>query len=433
MTWRRRVELRVEVGLRGVAAGNAVWDVSQWDTGAKWSGLEPDFVPIAGSEIESLSVSRGRDKAYNRMPAGTAELHLVWRDVGDRWSMRATSPIQLGQELRVLARVLGPYSAGKLGPPETDFFPIYRGAVRSIVDTWNASNGEFRLTCRLVDRMADLGSVDLPEQTLVGLGDTTDQRLLRIMALAGIDSHFALLDPATVEHQSSNFARNLLDEAQLTVESDAGSTLYVDREGQLRLLRSKAWLDGSGYARGETTQMSWSNSAGVEPVGPTDFGTGQDLDDVRNSISASRSGSTATTVEDSDSILHFGKRTNQRFDLTCRYDADALAWAQLWIDELASKTERVDAVSGEIDPEADTARIADLVDIELLDRQEIHWTDGAGELAGRFHVQGIKHSITARSWRVTVNLWAYAGLGFTPVAPSAWGTAHWGTSVWSAG
>ena len=431
MSWRRRVELRVEAGLRGVAAGNLVWDVSSWDSGS-WSGLEPDFVPLSGSEIEAVSVTRGRQKAYSRVSAGTAELALVWREVGDRWSMRATSPIQLGQELRLSARVLERPAGVDLGAPATDWIPLYRGAVRSIVDKWDPDSGEFRLLCRLTDRLAELAAVDLPEGPLVGNGDTTDARLLRILELAEVDASYALLDPATVEHQSSNFARNLLDEAQATVESDAGSVLFVDRSGRIRLLRPLAWAAGSGVERATTTQMTWSNVSGVAPVGPTDFGTGQDLDDVRNWISAARSGSTAYTASDPDSVITYGKRTNQRFDLTCRYDADAEARADFWLSELAGKTERIDAVSGEIDPDADVANIQDLVDVELMDRQAIYWMDEPGGMEGTFHVQGVKHRVTAQSWRVDVNLWAYAGEGFTPIATGAlWGTAVWGVSTWS--
>jgi hypothetical protein len=422
----------VEAGLRGVAAGNMVWDVSHWDAGT-WSGIEPDFQPISGADIESVNVSRGREKAYSRMSAGTSEIVLVWRDVADRWSMRSTSPIQLGQELRLMARVLGAtHEQGELGAPVTPYFPIYRGTVRSIVDAWNAGTNEFRLTCRLVDRLADLGAVNLPEQPLAGLGDTTDQRILRILDLASIDPAFASLDPATVQHGSSNFARNLLDEAQVTAESDAGSTFYTDREGKIRLLKPQAWAPGSGVPRSTAAQMLWSNTpGGSEPVGPTDFGTGADLDDVRNSISAAHSGGTAATYEDTDSIIRYGLRTNQRFDLTCRYDADAAAWAQMWLAELGEKTERIDAVAGEINPDADSERIADLIDIELMDMQQIAWRDGVGELTGAFHVQGVKHRVTARTWRVTVNLWAYAGRGFQPVAASLWESAHWQTDVWS--
>lgn len=432
MTWRRRVELRVEAGQRGESAGDMVWDTSLWDAGA-WSGIEPDFQPISGAAIESLAVSRGREKAYSRMSAGTAEVTLVWRDVANRWSMRSTAPIQLGQEIRLMARVLGQMGAhGELGAPQTAYFPIYRGTVRSIKDQWNAGTNEFRVICRLIDRLADLGAVNLPEQPLTGLGDTTDQRILRILGMANIDPSFATLDPSQLEHGSSNFARNLLDEAQVTAESDAGSTFYVDRDGRVRLLTPQAWRPDSGIPRSTQPQMLWANVAGgVEPVGPTEFGTGQDLDDVRNSISAAHAGGEAATFTDDDSILRFGLRTNQRFDLTCRYDADAAAWAQLWLDELAEKTQRIDAVAGEIDPEADTQRIADLIDIELLDMQQISWRDGIGELTGAFHVQGVKHNVTASSWRVTVNLWAYAGQGFLPVAASLWESAHWQEDVWS--
>ena len=119
-SWRDRVELTVELGLRGVAVGGFVWDVSDWDE-ALWSGLEPEWVPLEGCEVARLSIRRGRNRGSGRHSTGTAEVELVWPTAGDRTSLRDSSPVQLGQELRVRAIV----------PDASDTpVPLYRGMVR---------------------------------------------------------------------------------------------------------------------------------------------------------------------------------------------------------------------------------------------------------------------------------------------------------------
>ena len=153
----------------------------------------------------------------------------------------------------------------------------------------------------------------------------------RLVAGTGADNS------GTVEHQSSNFARNLLDEAWATVESDAGTDLVVDRDSTFRLRRRRWWEPpavGTPHPRWNATRATWTNGsvAGAFVYCPTAFGTGLDLDDVANQVSMARAGGTAYTVQDSDSIVRYGLRTYQRFDLTCRYDAAVEDAAELRLD-----------------------------------------------------------------------------------------------------
>lgn len=419
----------VEAGLRGAAVGEGVWDISSWDDPAStWSGLEPTFTAIDGWAIESLNTSRGRAAGNRRHPAGTAELVLVWDTPAGNWSFRPSSPITLGQELRALVRPKSRVDGSALADP----IPIFRGAVRSIRDGWQPSkHGElvFRLTAQLTDRFADLGAVDLPEASSAsGLGDTTDERLARILELAGISTYYLRAAPGLVEHQSSTFARNLLDEAQVSVESETGQ-LWVDREG---FIAFRERLGTGSYPREDDAQLTWSNlDTELEAIGPTAFGTGSDLDDVINQVSRARAGGSAITAADPDSILRFGLRTDQRFDLTCRDDADVTYAAEYWLAQLAERTQRIDGLSAVINPDMPDERLLELVDIELGDKHHIAWSDSEVTLEGDLAVQGVAHRITGSSWSLGINLWAYAGEGLEPGLGSAWGSAVWGVSEWS--
>jgi hypothetical protein len=354
----------------------------------------------------------------------------VWRDArGGRWSFRDTSPVRVGWELRIRAAVDGRSS-----------IPIYRGTVRRVRDQWARST--FRLGAELIDRLADLGAVDLPEQAAAaGLDDLTHARVLRVLDLAGINRAYATMgttfdNSGVVHHQSSTFARNLLDEAYSAVDSEAGSDLLADRDGQIVYRRGSWWAEVPGHPpnpRWNATRATWTNVETADPntfdvLEPGGFGTGSDLDDVRNQISAARTGGTAITVEDANSKIAYGVRTFQRFDLTCRYDADVSAFANLYLAQLSARTERLDALEAELDPRLPTLELERWLDVELGDRHAIRWTDGDGLVSGTFHVHGIRHRIDPGHWRLGLDLWAYNGFGLAPAA--AWGSAVWGTSRW---
>jgi hypothetical protein len=434
MRLRDRVDVIVEAGYRGSAVGGFTWDVSTWDSGASWSALEPTWIRLDGWTVEQLRTARGRSAANRRHPAGTASLSLVWTSPAGVWSFRPSSPVQLGQEIRVRVQ---PY--GLDGEPIAEAVPIYRGAIRKLADQWQPSAPDraalFRISCQLTDRMSDLAAVDLPEMASpVGLDDLTSARLARVLELAGISDVYlrgpygSSLPAGSVHHASSTFARNLLDEAQVAVESETGD-LYVDREGYFAF---RERLSTGSYAREDAVQLLWANDGSADSIAPAgEFGTGQDLDDVINQISTAHAGGTAYTAGDSDSQLRYGLRTYQRFDLTCRYDADSEFVADYWLAQLATRTQRIDQIRADVNPNMPDARLLELLDIEIGDRHDLSWTDHEVTMTGRAHVQGIEHQISGDSWQIGVNLWAYAGEGLTP-EPARWGHSHWGVDTWGA-
>lgn len=425
---RDRVDVIVEAGLRGEAVGEMVWDVSEWDdVGSTWSGVEPTFVALDGWEILGVSTSRGRAAGNRRQPAGTATIELGWRSPAGKWSFRPTSPVALGQEMRVSC-----HARDVDGESISGIIPIYRGAIRRIQDGWipdssDVTRQRFRIQVSLTDRFADLAAVDLPEQSVIGLGDLTDERLARIFDLAAIPTYYLRAAVGAVEHSSSNFARNLLDECQVTVESETGD-LYVDRDGFV-VFRER--LGTGAYDREDDVQLTWANDGDAGSIAPTAFGTGQDLDDVVNQVSMARTGGTAYTAggPSTDSALRYGLRTYQRFDLTCRYDADVEYCADFWLAQQQDRTQRIDQLGAQVNPEMPDAELLALLDIELRDRHLVRWTDGDAVLEGALHVQGVSHRISGSTWTIGVNLWAYAGDGLSQ-APARWDSGIWSVDVW---
>jgi hypothetical protein len=435
MRLRDRVTVTVEAGLRGVAAGAMTWDVSSWDDPAStWSGIEPTFVALDGWNVERVQTRRGRDRGNKRNPAGTATVALVFDTPMGNWSFRPTSPVRVGMEMRVSAR-----ARDLAGVPIGDTIPIYRGTIRDVQDGWIADRADpakqlFRISCQLVDRFADLAAVNLPEQPLAGAGDTTDQRLARIMELANVPTAYLSAPHAgVVTHQSSNFARGLLDEAQVAIETETGD-LSVDRSGNLAF---REQLGGVlAHPREDDVQLTWANDGRAGALAPlSPVRTGQNLDDVVNRFSMARAGGVAYQApaaidEPTDSQLRYGLRTYQRFDLTSQTDAAVEYAADYWLAQQEERTQRIDQLIANVDPYMDDELLLAVLDVELRDRHLVAWTDGAQLLEGSLHVQGVSHDIGGDSWRIGVSLWAYAGEGLrTPTA--RWGSARWGIDSWS--
>ena len=415
--WRKRIEVVIELGLRGEAAGSFQWDVSSWDSGSGWSGLEPTFVPLEPSEVESVQTSRGRRSGAERHKTGTATVTMIWEAPGGHWIFRPDSVARLGQELRIRARLDG----------SSALIPIYRGSIRDIRDQWDP-DGPYRVTLGLSDRKADLASVDLPERAVEGLGDTTDQRLDRILGFAGVSSYYERFGSSSVQHSSSNFARNLLDEAEVTVEGEPGA-FYVDRDG-FYVFRPRSWYLTD--PRATEVMLVWTNLLGdPEAASPKAFGTGMSLQDLVNQVSMARAGGTAYTAgPDTDSSLIYGLRTYQRFDLTLRYDADVSYAADDRLAQLKDRRQRLEALTLEVNPQATAEALRRALDMELGDMQEVIWdsADGGDPFAEAYHVQGIQHRITTDSWSISADLWHYIGVSLG----ATWGSAIWGSSEWSA-
>lgn len=430
---RDRVDVVIEAGLRGAAAGGFTWDVSEWDDPAStWGDVEPSWAPLDGWEVLAVRTSRGRRSPRNRYPAGTAEVQLGWRSPAGKWSFRPTSPVSVGMELRVSCR-----ARDVNGESISDLIPIYRGTIRDVADGWipdrmDPERQTFRLTLQLTERFQDVAAVNLPEQSLVGLGDLTHQRLERIAELAGVNLFYLRkCHDGEAEHSSSNFARNLLDEMQVTVEGEVGD-LYVDREGFIAF-RERV-TSANAHPREDDVQLTWGNLGSAGTIAPTKFPTGQNLDDVVNRVTMARSGGTAYQAPDAGleptaSQLQYGLRTHQRLDLTLRYDADVEVAADYWLAELDDRTQRVGPLAVDVNPNMPDAELLALLDIEVRDRHRIEWTDGAATLAGELHVQGVAHRISGQSWTIEVMLWAYAGNEMTP-EPLRWGIGRWGVDVW---
>ena len=93
------------------------------------------------------------------------------------------------------------------------------------------------------------------------------------MELANVDPYYLRAPhPGVVTHQSSNFARNLLDEIQVATEGETGD-VGVDREG---FIAFRERLTLGAHPREDDVQLTWANDERADSIGPSEFGTGHE-------------------------------------------------------------------------------------------------------------------------------------------------------------
>ena len=404
VSWRGRLTLIAEVGRRGAPVGESEWDLSLWDT-AEWSGLEPVWAVLDNCEISGLSVNRGRLAGTDRFATSTATARLTFTFDRVAWSFREAGPLAVGDEIRFSVGVdlESPISAA--GP-----FPIWRGLIRDVTDDWKPGYKRLDVSIAAVDRMADLAAVTIPPlPSPVGAGETTGERLARIMEAAEIDPFYVDLDLGVATVQATDLSRNLLDEAQITTEAEGTGQFFVSRDGLLTFL-DRDWR--TIRPRSTSTVVLWSNDApdpAVPEICPTDFATGRNQDQLANQVSRARAGGTVYTVRDETSIVVYGLRTNQRLDMICDNDPDVEYAADAYLAQRSQRINQIGPLTAVIDPTSPASAIAALVDVDLLDQHEIRWDDGSGlaPYSETFHVQSVAHTVTPDRWTIRVGVWAY--------------------------
>jgi hypothetical protein len=245
----------------------------------------------------------------------------------------------------------------------------------------------------------------------VGAGDTTAQRVQRIVDLAGwlgtIDAGVGV-----VTHGPTALDAIGWDLLNATLDDELGF-VYFTTEGALRWIGRDAWFDLS-----------------APPV--LELGCGDGLHDVlidaspsaidvqiRNSVFAARQDGATAHAMSSSSIGRYGRFDYERTDLGVATDAEAAEWAATVLRlyafpqiALADVTFRpsIDPRSFEVWRGAlDLAFVTDLVRVvwEPPDRP----ADDA--IDTRVRVVGFHHTITRRSWEVTWQTIDADALGFS--------------------
>jgi hypothetical protein len=300
MRWKDQgVAVTVQIGLGSDRQPQpfALWGTARWGA-ARWSSSEPCGATSPAKRCPP-TITRGVEHAFDRFGVSTASLALLNVD-GWVW---AAQPLVLrpGRPIRLVAT-----------HPTLGSFALWRGFVDNVAPV-GEGGAVAAVTLDCVDALSVFAQVNQAElDPPVGAGELTGARMHRIADLAVWPAQWRRFDPGVVRVQSTNLARNLLDEAGVTADSEGGGALYADRDGMI-VYRGRNWQRTVGVDRG-----TLPGSAGC----PTGYRLSHALADVANRVLVARAGGTQRTFNHGASQSKYGVRTCQRNDLICQDDVD---------------------------------------------------------------------------------------------------------------
>lgn len=361
------------------------------DTGT----LGADYFDPVSQYVERANTSRGSgrfDGVYARAEAGRATVVL---DNGDR----RFDPTNLD----------GPYvSAGitEIEPMRT--FRIMAEWAGTVYHLWRGYADEWRLdwtdlaktTLSGTDGTKVLSNFDSVAGGLVGGGETTGARIIRVLDNAGWSAVDRVIDAGLTTVQSTDLASNAWTEVLLTSDTEIGET-YFDAQNRLVFRDRHAILSDT---RSTVPQAVFGCDPGE--LGYDSVEIVNDDTQVRNIIRISRVGGAVQTAEDADSQVKYLRKTWGRSDLIMQTDAEAADYAAYVLS--FSKDAELRFSSLRVSPTTDPTNLwPQVLGRELGDRITVKFTPpgGGGVTIQRdAFIRGIRHDIGAGTWSTTWTL-----------------------------
>lgn len=391
--WTQFVQLSVELGIGATTDTGTVgrWDTAHWDdvdSGA-WSGLEPVWVPLDQCDLLDVSIDRGRDRWLDRFGASSAGFTaedraglLSW----DAGADPATMPVRPGIGVRI--RALSLHSGID--------FPLWRGFLESVSDTFSPNAiPAAKLTCQ--DAIAQLSHISPPEVTPVGGGESSDERITRLLDAAGWPLDWRDLQGGTITVVETNLSGNVADSMGLTADSEGGA-VFADRDGKVAF-RNRDWLRVADYAT--TIQASIGGEA--RDVCGAQYELTRTGGDVVNDIQLTRVGGTMQRYTDPTSIGLYRQRTFSRNDYICEDDDQIDVLGNRMLAARATGQARIPKLTIQATDDLPTWEF--ILGVDYGWRIAVHYDPITDPIMGgttgwtrEMYVQGVSHRISPAGW-----------------------------------
>lgn len=403
------LEPHVGLGFYPTTSGIARWDSALWDAPpAVWVG-PPDVRDISCDVID-LELDLGRDRPLGRFRPATCDVTVNNPDgFYSPWA---------GQDLYGEIRPGIMLTVWALSG--VNRYQRFTGIVDQITDEFDP-DGAQRVKFTAVDFLSLFAAYDGLERTPEGGGELAGARLERIAQM--IDYPYPrAFDAGTVTLQATNLARNALDEAGITIDTELGA-LWSDRDGRLQFRdRNGLGLD----PRYLTPQAVFGE---IEPelcYAHIELVTDPSL--IRNDVSVSRAGGTAVHVSDQDSITLYGDRTYRRFDLIHESDAESTVIANAYLDTYAYAEQRIESLTVDLGvlQAAQPGTVDRVLALEPLCMIRVFRRAVGFQVVADLQIQSISEQITAESWTITFKTFRPGTL----VDVAQWDVDVWDTGRW---
>jgi len=366
----------------------------------------------AATNVETHLGGSNAEGPMVRVDAGTGTITLYDPDrIYD--PLNSSGPYQYGGITR-----LGPGVQVKVwaevltGSSTITTYWLHTGTVDSWTEQWEPNPTKRRAIVVSSDAVKDLVALDRGEQAPVGAGETTAQRVERILTYYGW-AGTRVLDTSAVTEQATTLAQSAWELIGRAADDEIG-LVWISPNGVLQMRNRATWLQESAPVlsvgcAGSVSAWDIALDARVAASGRV----------LKNAAYVSRTGGTQQTARSDTSIQQFGEKDLKRTDLGHSADPVTAAWATFVVSLLGWPRARIESVT--LAPGLLPNSWTDVLGVDLVtDRLTVHWqpedATEAVEATGR--AVGIDHTIQRNGWEVEMNL---------ALADVYGRVMHWGT------
>lgn len=407
--------LKIEAALSADTGSYGLWEEATWDT-STWG---PSLIWTDISEyVMDFSIKRGRPRAINQYETGTCELTLENNDARfSPWNL--AGPYVLGGITQIRpwlpVRIIATYN--------TQDYPLFYGYSQGWPEDYGTS-AKFNTTrIRLVDEFGKLAKTNGYEQTPVGAGELSGLRIHRLLDFGGCTAPRDI-DLGTATMQATTLAQNLVSMLKLTADSEDGA-IYVKADGTVAFKNRLSLFES---ARSKTVQSTFNHDGtdlrylSVLPEFSSDL--------FYNAAAIARSGGTAQTARDEDSIALYGVTAQySRFDLICELDSQCQTIADWMVARFAQPQQRVKRIT--IDPRVKpSTHWPEVLGRELRDRVIVRFKPRgmSTTVEQNCFVEEISHKWTRnRQWETA---YGFSNADIYSSSVGLWDSATWDSSTW---
>lgn len=375
-------------------AGNVLGGGQMTPGGDLWVDIACDITDM--EVISGASTSQG---ILSKPDAGT--LTATISDPGGIYDpLNPAGPFSFGGRSRLVpgtpVEVFAEVVDGDLGTVSTHW--LFTGTADSWEQDWTPSPSKRETKLIATDATKAFARLDRPEQPAQGDGDTTQQRIHRIVDFFGWAG--VVIDPpggGTVTYQATTLAQSAWELLNRTLDDELGY-VYFTAKGELRWLPRSTW----------TTKVAASLTLGC--------GVGYDVlidatpsaidRQMRNAVYAARTGGTAQAATSQSSIDQYGRYDYSRTDLGLATDVQAAQWASTLVTLYAYPQVTLDDVTmrPDVDPQPWKPWKAILGFTPITDVVRVVWSPP--DIPGGYVADvssrafGFAHNITRAVWEV---------------------------------
>ena len=336
------------------------------------------------SLVERIAIRRGRNRITGQFISGTADVQLY--DENGNWN--PVNPAgSYYPDLVPLRQIIITADYGG------NNYYLFSGYIQAY-DTgfWRGTEDVSRVTLRCVDGFRLLSGASITTVTGGTAGQDSGTRINKILdqiefpvSLRNIDTGDSTLqaDPGT--------QRNVLDALQQVENSELGG-VFLDGQGIVNFKNRNAMISSPATA-------AYSFADDGTAISYQDAVVAFDDTTLINSVSVTRTGGSAQTAFDQNSIDKYFLHSGIREDILVQNDTESLNQAKAILATRKDPEPRVDSIVLNLYDDTNPNKPLSGVDIELLDGVTVKKTmPGSSSITQNSVVIGINHDITKSSW-----------------------------------